>query len=137
MARPFAASEVVAVRRVAVLDVTGAAIVPSLVLVIWFWGGVGLVFRWCSGWRRIRAAMQDAPLLTHGREFDPLRRMKRTSGVVGPFAIVGSEAAIEPSVFGIVQTLLLWPAGITSRLSDQELDVILLHELSHIRRRDN
>ena len=37
---------------------------------------------------------------------------------------------IEPAVFGIVRPALLWPTRLSERLSDQEVDAILAHELS-------
>jgi uncharacterized protein (TIGR03435 family) len=111
----------------------------SIVLAaVWCCGSAVLLFRCSKHWRRIQSAVRKGRLLTHGREFEVLRGIQRVSGSSNsPLAIVSSDAAIEPSVFGIFQTVLLWPAGITSRLSDQELETILLHELSHIRRRDN
>jgi bla regulator protein BlaR1 len=40
-------------------------------------------------------------------------------------------------VFGILRPVLLWPAGISERLVDAQLEAILAHEMSHVRRRDN
>ncbi len=33
--------------------------------------------------------------------------------------------------------ILFWPAGISERLTDSQLDAILAHEVSHVVRRDN
>jgi TonB family protein len=43
----------------------------------------------------------------------------------------------EPGVLGIRRPTLVWPAGLTARLSDAELDAIMMHEICHIERRDN
>ena len=40
-------------------------------------------------------------------------------------------------MFGLFRPRLLLPDGITSRLTPEELESILLHELSHVQRRDN
>ncbi len=43
----------------------------------------------------------------------------------------------EPGVFGLFRSILLLPSNITERLSTDELNAVLTHELCHIRRRDN
>jgi TonB family protein len=43
----------------------------------------------------------------------------------------------SPCVVGIVRPVLLWPAGISDGLTDAQLDAVMRHELSHVRRRDN
>jgi uncharacterized protein (TIGR03435 family) len=40
-------------------------------------------------------------------------------------------------VFGIVRPVLLWPGGMSTRLDDSQIEAILAHELSHVRRYDN
>jgi len=40
-------------------------------------------------------------------------------------------------VFGVVRPVLLWSRSLGLRLSDREVDAILAHEVSHVRRRDN
>jgi uncharacterized protein (TIGR03435 family) len=47
-----------------------------------------------------------------------------------------SPALLEPGVFGIGRPVLL-PEGITERLTAEQLDAIVAHELCHVRRRDN
>jgi uncharacterized protein (TIGR03435 family) len=48
-----------------------------------------------------------------------------------------SNTLLEPGVFGIFRPVLLLPAGITDRLTPEQLQAILAHELCHVRRRDN
>ena len=50
---------------------------------------------------------------------------------------MSSNQAIEPGVFGIVRPVLMWPAGIEDRLSGEQIEAILAHEVAHVRRRDN
>lgn len=50
---------------------------------------------------------------------------------------VTSEAIQEPAVWGALRPVLLLPEGVARHLSDDELDAVLLHELLHVRRRDN
>ena len=51
--------------------------------------------------------------------------------------LVSSAARLEPGVFGMFRPVLWLPAGIGDRLTDEEMEAILTHELCHVRRRDN
>lgn len=42
-----------------------------------------------------------------------------------------------PAVFGLLQPRVCLPVGLAERLSDEELDHVLRHELTHIRRHDH
>jgi uncharacterized protein (TIGR03435 family) len=55
----------------------------------------------------------------------------------GPLPVVNGPENFEPGVFGILRPVLLMPEGISDRLSSAQLDAVLAHELSHVRRRDN
>jgi uncharacterized protein (TIGR03435 family) len=66
-----------------------------------------------------------------GRELGMLRALG------GGLPVVSCDGALEPGVFGIVRPVLLWPRGISARLSDEQIGAILAHELEHARRRDN
>jgi bla regulator protein blaR1 len=72
-----------------------------------------------------------------GREVEMLRRLERLWSFRRPLPVVSSEAALEPGVFGICSPVLLWPRRITARLADEQIEAILAHELSHLRRGDN
>jgi uncharacterized protein (TIGR03435 family) len=72
-----------------------------------------------------------------GRELHALRRLERLGGARRPLRLVSSDTSLEPGVFGILHPVLLWPRGITEHLSDSQLEALLAHELSHVRRRDN
>lgn len=50
--------------------------------------------------------------------------------------LVAVDAASMPALCGIVRPHLLFPAGLADKLSDSELDFVMLHELGHLRRRD-
>jgi TonB family protein len=48
-----------------------------------------------------------------------------------------SRSCLEPGVFGTVSPVLVWPAGISERLSGTQLEAVLAHEIRHVLRRDN
>ena len=51
--------------------------------------------------------------------------------------LCSSRERHSPCVEGIIRPVLVWPDGISNDLSDAQLDAIVRHELSHVRRRDN
>jgi uncharacterized protein (TIGR03435 family) len=54
-----------------------------------------------------------------------------------PVPVFSSSMRLEPGVFGIFRPVLLLPEGIAARLSPPQLEMIIAHELCHLRRRDN
>jgi len=60
-------------------------------------------------------------------------------GVLGqlPLPALLTDSSIEPGVFGIFRPVLLLPAGIAGWLSPAQLQAVVVHELVHVRRRDN
>lgn len=79
----------------------------------------------------------QARLLKRGREVDALRKMQLRQPWRGQVCLGSSRSTIEPGVHGIFDPTLLLPVGITDRLTDLELEMVIAHELSHLRRRDN
>jgi uncharacterized protein (TIGR03435 family) len=99
---------------------------PAVLLGIWFCGfGVSLCC-WLRAWLRLRSAV---------RAGSPIEAGLRLEAKWIP--VMGSEALVEPCVFGIFRPVLLLPNGVRDRLTADQLEAIFLHELCHVRRRDN
>ena len=98
---------------------------------LWLCGFGTVLAIWWARWRRVTAIARAGCVMTAGREIDTLRRLG------GSLPLVACEGALEPGVFGIVRPVLLWPRGISERLSDGQIETILAHEIAHLRRRDN
>lgn len=117
ISRPFSASTAVSpiVRPVAVNPIHG------ILLGIWVCGiAVGLGFwLWC--WQQMRTARRTATPVA----FDL------------PVPVLSSSTRLEPGVFGIRKPVLLLPDGITNHLTPAQLAAIVMHEMCHVRRRDN
>src|SRR5882724_7340359 len=94
---------------------------PELLAAIWLCGAITLLTRWFLRWRRIEAAKRQASPF-------PLD---------APIPLLSTPSIHEPGVFGIFHPVLLLPAGIANRLTSEQLETILAHELCHVRRRDN
>jgi bla regulator protein BlaR1 len=100
------------------------------------WAGIAAVVIWACGfglialmrlrgWFRIRAAVQSSK---------PLNLPIKLSG---PVEVRSSPTLLEPGVVGLFRSIILLPTGIVERLTRQQLDALLAHELCHIKRRDN
>jgi bla regulator protein BlaR1 len=113
---------------------------PAVAVVLWLTGSVLMLLRWGRGWRRIRrltAKSRNASFLIQSRELQVLRRLETRACLRRSLDMVSSEAVMEPCVFGLLRPTLIWPTGLSQRLTDDEIEGILLHELAHDRRRDN
>lgn len=108
--------------------------VPALIA-IWAFGSTAILFVWIRRWRRVAAAVSQATPVREGRIVDVLARMD--PGVSGRLTIRSADTQMEPGVFGFRAPVLVWPRGIETRLSDEQIEAIVAHELAHMRRRDN
>jgi beta-lactamase regulating signal transducer with metallopeptidase domain len=101
-----------------------AAVAPSLAsiaVVVWGAGALAVVAFWLSRWLRIRRVLHGA----------------RDLSIAAPIPVKSAPAAIEPGLIGIFRPVLLLPEGLSERLSSEELEAVVAHELCHLRRRDN
>jgi bla regulator protein BlaR1 len=111
--------------------------VLALAAGLWIGGALFVVGAWCGRWRRVATIARAASPIETGREVDRLRQLERSAGVTKPIALVSSDAPLEPGVLGILRPVLVWPRTIAEHLDDEQIETILAHEVSHVRRRDN
>jgi beta-lactamase regulating signal transducer with metallopeptidase domain len=104
---------------------------PALVTlcVAWLLGAILMAIRLC--WR-IRADQRHAHASSGQSAPDPRPRLV-AQGVPVRFA----ESRQAPAVDGVLRPYISLPSGIDGLLSEHELDAVLIHELTHARRRDN
>jgi uncharacterized protein (TIGR03435 family) len=110
---------------------------PTALLAIWALGAALFLLRSLVQWNRIRAIARDAVPLTGGREIAILRSLERTLTRGKPLTMRCMETFLEPGIFGIVRPVLLWPRAISERLTDEQMEAVLAHEIYHLRRGDN
>jgi uncharacterized protein (TIGR03435 family) len=99
--------------------------VAALLTAAWLVGCTFVLLRWSAAWLRVRAMIREA---------EPI---DGEVGQAGRLVLLRSPSTIEPGVFGIFRPVLLLPTGIAAYLDDSQLEAVIAHELSHIRRRDN
>jgi bla regulator protein BlaR1 len=108
-----------------------------LLALVWALGTAGLTaWRW-KEWRALSRLARVSTRLDGGREVRLLRGITRSRTCPQQIEILQCDSTLEPGVLGIVRPKLLWPAGLSDRLSDPELESILAHEACHVDRRDN
>jgi bla regulator protein BlaR1 len=96
------------------------------------WLGFAIVAVWLCGFGAI--------LLIRLRGWMRIRNTVRSSAPIDVPAAVEVRSApglLEPGVVGLFRPVLFLPEGIAERLTPQQLEAVLAHELCHVRRRDN
>jgi bla regulator protein BlaR1 len=116
---------------------TSGALLPSVLVAIWTIGSLVLIAKWLAEWRQLARVAQRSAVVAEGREVTILRRLEDARRVHRHVVVLASDASMEPGVFGWFRPRLLWPRAISAHLSDSQIEAILAHELSHVRRYDN
>lgn len=130
----FGASHVPWATQLAGLDDVGIGISRNLtagavLLGVWLCGAALMFTRLLVRLRRARSD-RNTP---GGCSSAPLKRRFCTHGV----PVTVSPAAQGPSVDGVLRPYISLPVGIDRLLTDRELDAVLIHEVTHAKRRDN
>ena len=110
---------------------------PTLLLFAWACGCMAVLVFWCVRGRRITDAIRAASPAKRRREHEALRCLEQSAGIKKQIKLIVSKSALEPGIVGVFHSIMLLPAGICERLTNAQLEAIIRHELSHVRRRDN
>ncbi len=111
-------------------------LLPTIIAAVWLLGMIVGVAFFATEWIRLKI------LLRHSVELkgQPVAALTRTlalkMGLTRLPRIYESAAVSSPFVTGMLGTRLVLPQGIENRLSPDELDAALAHELAHFKRRD-
>jgi len=106
-------------------------------LAVWLCGSAFLIAFWFFRWKQVATIVRAAEPLRSGREAETLQTLIPALGVSVPVNLLSTNASLEPGIFGVFRPALVWPNAISVHLSDSHLQSILVHELCHVRRRDN
>lgn len=136
--QPFTATRALAVTTSAEVPGLLASIPWTPILIaVWaagaFWTTAMMTARWLAVWR---IAWEANPATT-GREWERLQKAVHRTGISQRVALRLTDVSLEPGVIGIRRPRLLWPRALGVHLSDMQIEAIVLHEISHVRRRDN
>jgi len=94
---------------------------PAALAGVWACGFGAVALMRFRAWRRVRAAVRTSARLE----------------IPAAVEIRSSPGRLEPGIVGVFRPVLLLPEGIAERLTPDQLETVLAHELCHARRRDN
>ena len=119
--RPFLPSDPAPAILSAERTDAAASLLPVVGVALWLCGTFFVLTRWLYEWRRLQR----------------LRRNANTVELGLPIPTLVTEKTVEPGVIGIARPVLMLPQGLQEQLRPEQLTAILVHELCHVRRRDN
>jgi beta-lactamase regulating signal transducer with metallopeptidase domain len=133
--RSTAPGLLVATQQQAGAHVTIASLLPWIDG-LWLAGVFALSLRSLGGWwylRRLRlAATVEAPASV----IDAFQRISQALGLNRDIALRLSTAIDSPMTMGTLRAIVLLPLSAVTLLGPDELEVVLAHELAHVRRAD-
>lgn len=87
-----------------------------------------------QGWRLRRWCAQAQPLAPEWQR--RFLRLRARLGVLRPVRLLQSVQVVTPLLVGAWRPVVLLPASLVARLPADQLELVLLHELAHLRRLD-
>ena len=135
--RPAAARTVtpIAPERLQTLMAAANHALPRIVA-FWIAGVILCSARLLLEWLRVRRLLhRDAPLAPEPWP-TVTRRLADALGVRSIVRVLESSAVEVPSVIGLLRPAILIPASTLAGLAPSQLEMILAHELAHVRRHD-
>jgi beta-lactamase regulating signal transducer with metallopeptidase domain len=136
--REFAPVETVNVPTTPRETAFAAASTPVIHWLAWTWAAGALFVASCaviSQFKFRRRVGRLRPLID-GPTLSLLEDCKVLMNVATPVTLVETEAIKSPTLFGFVRPRLLFPKGLVSSFTHEELRHVFLHELAHIKRLD-
>ena len=108
---------------------------PWLVLA-WALGVLALSVRVLMSWRLARRMTQDGVIELDRRIVDNMKRMADQFGISSAVKVVESALVQVPTVIGWLKPIILLPTSTLTCLTPTQLELVIAHELGHIRRFD-
>jgi bla regulator protein blaR1 len=106
------------------------------ITLLWIIGVVVFNLRLIGGWfaeRRLRRHGVCAAAVSWQSRLDAIRLQMGVSRIV---TLMESSLTIVPMVVGHIRPAVLFPVGLLAGLPSEQVELILMHELAHIRRHD-
>ena len=103
---------------------------------VWMFGILAQTVLLARSGMRMRRRLRGVPVVRDPRLSAMLAECAARFGMSGKLVVLETDMVSGPAVVGFWKPRLLFPPGLASRLSDEELRFVLLHECAHLRRRD-
>lgn len=110
------------------------AVIPWLVMA-WLCGVALLSLRVWRHWRRLKALVRAAHALPVWQEC--LRRLAQRFGLRRGVRVLSSALVTTPTLVGWIRPAILLPIAVSSGFPVEQVELILAHELAHLRRFDH
>ncbi|MCE7951563.1 MAG: M56 family peptidase [Xanthomonadales bacterium PRO7] len=110
------------------------ACLPWLVAV-WFGGMLVMASRSLWQWRNLQRLVRDAG--SAGAVWESrMAHLRERFGITRPVRLLASARVLTPMLVGWIKPAILLPASLLSGFPPQQVELIIAHELGHIRRWD-
>lgn len=109
------------------------ALLPWFVLA-WLGGIFLLSFRAWRQWRRLKVLVRAAELVPQWKA--RIGVMAQRLGLERPIDVLCSKLVAAPVVIGWIKPVILLPVAVVCNFSTSQIELILAHELAHLRRWD-
>lgn len=103
---------------------------------IWIFGVLLLSMRAVGGWWFLEKLRNRTSIEVPERVSNCLQAVCRRLELVKPVVLRLSDETITPLAMGIFRAVVILPLSTVSTLTAEELEVVIAHELAHIRRAD-
>jgi beta-lactamase regulating signal transducer with metallopeptidase domain len=134
-ARNAASRPMMAAVEYPLIRIRSARILGALEI-MWAFLSSGMLVRLGSGYRELRRLKADATPVPSDWQLR-LRSLSAIHGVRRQTQLLVSSHIAAPMSLGFLNPAILIPEALLDTLSDAELEHIVLHELAHLRRRDD
>jgi GWxTD domain-containing protein len=116
---------------------SGHSELPCLLTLAWLASSTAtLALRWRRRQRFLRVLRAGRPV-TGGREWEALESARSRLGLGSRVRLILAQELADPGVSGFRNPVVILPAAVAGQLSDSELEALMIHELLHVRNRDN
>jgi beta-lactamase regulating signal transducer with metallopeptidase domain len=114
------------------------AIRPYTPYIVLFWlaGVVVFTLRLLVSWRRTTALLHPSSVPTARELQTAVNQLAERLGIARAVRLIQSSAVEVPSVVGWMRPVILVPISSVTGLTTEQLEMVLAHELAHIRRHD-
>ena len=110
--------------------------VGQFAFLIWLAGAAVMVARWIGVRRALRKLLNRSTPLQQKDLLAAIERIRKTLGVRRAVTCVVSDEISGPATCGLSKPIILLPASSLKELPEEAFEMIVVHELSHIRRFD-
>jgi bla regulator protein BlaR1 len=110
-------------------------IVPYFVM-LWWLGMLTLFIRLVINLWQVRLLSRAAHLPVSDTVMEIFKRVMSRLNITKIVQLGQSKQILVPSVIGYLKPIILLPIGLVNGLTNDQVEAILLHELSHIKRND-